>query len=73
MKPTLQPPVPTATGRSFLRSLKAVAWSFVGIRKNSEYQKDLGSVNPLHVIIVGIGAALALVIGLVVLVNVVVH
>lgn len=74
MKPTLQsPPVASATGGSFLRSLKAVAWSFVGIRKNSEYQKDLGSINPLHVIVVGIGAALALVIGLVVLVNVVVR
>ncbi len=72
MKPPLQSPEPTSGG-SFFRALKAVAWSFVGIRKNSEYQKDLGSINPLHVIIVGIGAALALVVGLVVLVNVVVH
>lgn len=75
MKPTLQSPsvAPATADGSFLRSLKAVAWSFVGIRKNSEYLKDLGSINPLHVIVVGIGAALALVIGLVVLVNVVVR
>ncbi|MDZ4145249.1 MAG: hypothetical protein CVU30_05585 [Betaproteobacteria bacterium HGW-Betaproteobacteria-3] len=73
MKPPVQSPGPAAADGSFFRTLKAVAWSFVGIRKNSEYQKDLSSINPLHVIIVGIGAALALVVGLVVLVNVVVH
>jgi len=73
VKPPVQSPAPAAADGSFFRTLKAVAWSFVGIRKNSEYQKDLSSINPLHVIIVGIGAALALVAGLVVLVNVVVH
>jgi Protein of unknown function (DUF2970) len=56
---------------SLLRTVKAVAWSFVGIRKNSEFKEDLGRINPVHVIVVGIGAALLLVVGLVVLVNVV--
>jgi hypothetical protein len=46
-----------------------VAWSFLGIRKNSEYQEDLAKVNPLHVMVVGVGAALMLVVGLIVLVN----
>ena len=54
---------------SFLRSVKMVAWSFLGIRKNSEYQEDLAKVNPLHVIVVGVGAAMLLVVGLIVLVN----
>lgn len=54
---------------SFLRSVKMVAWSFLGIRKNSEYQEDLAKVNPLHVMAVGVGAALTLVVGLIVLVN----
>ena len=54
---------------SFLRSVKMVAWSFFGIRKNSEYQDDLAKVNPLHVMVVGVGAALMLVVGLIVLVN----
>jgi len=54
---------------SFLRSVKMVAWSFLGIRKNSEYQEDLAKVNPLHVMVVGVGAALMLVVGLIVLVN----
>lgn len=57
---------------SFWRSVKAVAWSFVGIRKNSEYQEDLAKVNPFHIIVVGILSALLLVIGLIALVNLVV-
>jgi Protein of unknown function (DUF2970) len=58
--------LPTA---SFGRSVKLVAWSFLGIRKNSEYQQDLARVNPLHVIVVAIAGVLVLVAGLVVLVN----
>jgi amino acid transporter len=56
---------------SLARTIKAVAWSFVGIRKNSEYQDDLRKLNPFHVVLVGIGAAMLLVVGLIVLVNVV--
>lgn len=58
-----------ASSGSFARSVKMVAWSFLGIRKNSEYQEDLAKVNPLHVMVVGVGAALMLVVGLIVLVN----
>ena len=39
---------------SILRAIKMVAWSFLGIRKNSEYQDDLRGVSPLHVILVGL-------------------
>jgi len=48
--------------------MKTVAWSFLGIRKRSDYQQDLARVNPLHVIAVGIVGALlfiALLIGIV--------
>lgn len=54
---------------SFLRTVRAVAWSFVGIRKGSEYRKDLASVNPFHVIAVGLAGAALLVLALVALVN----
>ncbi len=64
--PSSQPVKPVS---SFLRSIKMVAWSFLGIRKNSEYQQDLASVNPLHIIVVAIGGVLILVVGLVLLVN----
>ena len=54
---------------SFLRTVRAVAWSFIGIRKNSEYKEDLAQINPVHVIVVGIAAALLFVTGLIALVN----
>jgi hypothetical protein len=44
---------------SFAATMKAVFWSFFGVRKRSDYDKDAASLNPLHVIIAGlIGAAI---------------
>ncbi len=54
---------------SVLRSIKMVAWSFVGIRKGSELQEDMARVNPFQVIAVGIAGAVVLVISLILLVN----
>ena len=54
---------------SVLRTVKAVAWSFIGLRKGSEYREDLEKVNPLHVIGVGLAGIFALVVGLIALVN----
>jgi hypothetical protein len=54
---------------SFLRTFKAVAWSFFGVRKGTEYEKDVAQLNPLHVIVAGIVAALLFVGGLIVLVR----
>ena len=54
---------------SFLRSVKMVSWSFLGIRKSSEFQEDMAKVNPFHIIVVGIAGAVIFVVGLIVLVN----
>ncbi len=54
---------------SFLRSIKLVGWSFLGIRSKQGYQQDLAKVNPLHVMLVGVVAALLLVVSLIGLVN----
>ena len=54
---------------SWLRTVQAVLWSFVGLRKNSEYQQDIEKLNPFHIIGVAIGAPLFLVLGLFALVN----
>ena len=54
---------------SLLRTVKAVAWSFIGIRKNSEYQADLGKLNPFHIIAVALVGVALFVGGLVLLVN----
>ena len=62
-------PVADAPTMSFGRSIKTVAWSFLGIRKHSEYQEDLARVNPLHVIVVAVGAVMTFVVGLMFFVN----
>jgi hypothetical protein len=54
---------------SLLRTIKAVAWAFLGIRKNSGYQEDLGRLNPLHVVAVALVSVALLVAGLIALVN----
>lgn len=54
---------------SLLRTVKAVAWSLIGLRKNSEYQQDLEKINPLHIIVVGLIAIFMLVIALIAVVN----
>lgn len=48
-----------AVGRkgSFLQTMKAVAWSFFGVRRSSDHEKDVNQLNPVHVIIAGIIAA----------------
>ncbi|MFV0680766.1 DUF2970 domain-containing protein [Ottowia sp.] len=54
---------------SFWRSMRAVGWSLLGVRKNAEYEKDLAQVNPLHVVVVGVLALLLFVLGLVAVVH----
>ena len=66
------PPVLQRKG-SFARTVRAVAWSLIGLRKGSEYQQDLQKINPLHVIVVGLGAIFLLVLGLIAVVNWVVN
>jgi hypothetical protein len=58
-----------APASSFWRSLKTVAWSFLGIRKQSESQEDLARVNPFHIVAAGLVGVLIFVVGLIVLVN----
>lgn len=54
---------------SFGQTLKAVAWSFFGVRKSSDYAQDVAKINPVHVIVAGVLAALLFVVGLVLLVR----
>ena len=54
---------------SFGQTLKAVAWSFFGVRKSSDYAQDVAKINPVHVIVAGVVAALLFVVGLVLLVR----
>jgi hypothetical protein len=54
---------------SLLRTVQAVLWSFIGVRKNADYQKDIEKLNPFHIMGVGIAVALLFVLGLIALVN----
>ncbi len=58
-----------ARSGSLLQTVKAVAWAFLGIRKNSDYQRDLGRLNPFHVVAVALVAVALFVGGLVALVH----
>lgn len=54
---------------SILGTVKAVLWGFIGVRRNADYQKDIATLNPIHIIAVGIVMAMLFVIGLIALVN----
>lgn len=54
---------------SFLQTMKAVAWSFFGVRKGADYQKDLDQLNPVHLVIAGVIGALVFIGALLLLVN----
>lgn len=54
---------------SFWQTAKAVAWSFFGVRKSSDHAQDVAKINPVHVIVAGVVAALFFVVGLVLLIH----
>ena len=60
---------PQARKSSLVRTVRAVAWSLIGLRKGSEYQQDVEKLHPLPIIAVGLVAVFLLVIGLIGLVN----
>ena len=55
MKPS---PAATQTG-TFLQTVRAVAWSFFGVRRAADLEQDVQRLNPVQVVVVGVlGAAL---------------
>ena len=54
---------------SFVQTMKAVAWSCFGVRKGSDYEKDVSQLNPVHVVIAGVIGALLFIGFLLALVN----
>ncbi|MGI4719222.1 MAG: DUF2970 domain-containing protein [Janthinobacterium lividum] len=55
-KPQPQPQVHKRPA-SFLATMKAVFWSFFGVRKRRDYEHDAANLNPVHVIIAGLVGA----------------
>jgi Protein of unknown function (DUF2970) len=54
---------------SFGQTLRAVAWSFFGIRRSADYERDVQRLNPVHVVVAGVLGAIVFVGLLVVLVR----
>lgn len=54
---------------SFFQTMRAVAWSFFGVRKSVDLEKDVTQLNPVHVVIAGVIGALVLIAVLATLVN----
>jgi len=54
---------------SFFGTMRAVAWSFFGVRKGADYERDLNQLNPVHVVVAGVVGALLFVLALVFLVQ----
>lgn len=54
---------------SFVGTVRAVAWSFLGIRRGSGHRDDMAKLNPVHVVLVGVAAAALFVVALLLLVQ----
>ncbi|WP_353146463.1 DUF2970 domain-containing protein [Pollutimonas bauzanensis] len=50
---------------NFFQTLKAVAWGFFGVRKGKGYSEDISKLNPVHLILAGVLAAIGFVVVLV--------
>ncbi|WP_422649338.1 Transmembrane protein [Cupriavidus sp. H18C1] len=57
---------------SFWQTLRAVFWSFIGLRKGAEHDRDMANLNPIHVIVAGVLGAVILVLVLIGIVRLVV-
>ena len=70
---TPEPPEesPIARKAHFGQTFRAVAWSFLGIRRSADHEQDVKKLNPIHVVIAAVLGAAIFVVFLVVLVHVV--
>ena len=63
------PDTPPAHKRkgSIFQTVKAVMWSFVGLRARGDYEKDVAELNPIHIVVVGLVGVFVFVGGLILL------
>ena len=62
-------PTPGPRKGNVLRTVQAVLWSMLGVRKGSEWQEDGAKVTPLQIIAVGLVVLILFVLGLMALVH----
>ena len=66
MEPTPPRRKASSVKSSFMASMKAVFWSFFGVRKRRDYEDDAVNLNPFHVILAAL-LGLAIFIGVLVM------
>ena len=55
----MKPVRPAPAAGTFLQTARAVAWSFFGVRRAVDLERDAQQLNPAHVVVGGVlGAAL---------------
>ena len=54
---------------SLLQTMRAVAWSFFGVRRSADHAQDVQKLNPVHVVMAGVAGAALFVVALVLLVR----
>lgn len=63
-----QQPAVQRTG-SFWQTVSAVAWSFFGVRRGVDHERDIARLNPVHVVIAGLVGVAVFVLSLVLLIQ----
>ena len=63
------PEPPTARKANFGQTFRAVAWSFLGIRRSADHEQDVNKLNPIHVVIAAVLGAAVFVVFLVLVVH----
>jgi hypothetical protein len=58
---------------SFGQTVSAVLWSFFGVRKGRDHDKDIAQLNPVHVVIVGVVLGIGFVVLLLTVVKAIVN
>ena len=54
---------------TFWQTVRAVFWSFFGVRERSDYERDAAHLNPVHVVIAGLIGALIFILILILIVK----
>ena len=67
--PESSPPEPPPARASLLQIASAVFWSFFGVRKGKDMERDAVTIKPLHIVIAGLVAGVVFVLLLVALVT----
>lgn len=69
-----EPSAPVDKPRAtFAQTVKAVAWSFFGVRRGRDHDADMARLNPVAVIVTGVAAAALFVVALLLIVRMVVN